>query len=265
MSKTLALLLLSYWLKMKFKRYIPLFFVNFCFFLALSSACAEEINVVTEYLEPYQIKNHDGSLGGFSTEVVQALFAITGDTANIKVMPWARAYEIATHQKNTLIFSIARTKKREKLFRWVGGITRERLYFWGLKSKFLQPVTAIEQLKSKRIAASRKSNAEQYLIANNFKHIYPLVAEDQTMKMLYRDRVDLIVGTDKTFQARAEKLSFEFDKIVKIIEIKDLNADLSLAFNLHTDDKIMTRYQAAFKQLEASGRLEKIQKKWLIH
>ena len=77
-------------------------------FLLLASFCAQskEIKVVTELLEPYQIKKPDGSLGGFSTDVVDALFEITKDLAEIKIMPWARAYEIALSKPNILIYSI---------------------------------------------------------------------------------------------------------------------------------------------------------------
>ena len=225
---------------------------------------AEPIHVVTEYLTPYQLKKADGSLGGFSTEVVNELFKLTGDTANIQIMPWARAYTTALNQKNTLIYSIARTKTREPLFNWVGSLTTERLYFWGLKSKFEHKVNSIEQLKTKRIAASRKSNAEQYLRANNFKRIFPLVIEDQTMQMLYRDRVDLIIGTEQTFKALTTKLSLPFDKIIKVIEIPDLNVDLSIAFSLDTSPDILQRFIKAHQQLAASGKLAEIQNKWQI-
>jgi polar amino acid transport system substrate-binding protein len=90
-------------------------------------ARAQEIDVVTELLEPYQIEKADGSLGGFSTEVVEALFKITKDQASIKIMPWARAYEVALNQPNTLIYSIAHTQMRDKKFHWIGALKKERL------------------------------------------------------------------------------------------------------------------------------------------
>ncbi len=45
---------------------------------------------------------------------------------------WARAYEIALHEKNVLIYSIKRTSERESLFKWVGVIVPIDFYFYAL-------------------------------------------------------------------------------------------------------------------------------------
>jgi polar amino acid transport system substrate-binding protein len=128
---------------------------------------SQKIKVVTEYLNPYQTINTDGSLSGFSTEVVQTIFKQANKKPQIVVMPWARAYNIAKTEKNVMIFSIARTKERNDLFQWIGSLTKERLYFWGLKSTFPMPLE-IDTLKGYKIAASRNSNTAQYLKAENF-------------------------------------------------------------------------------------------------
>ena len=225
---------------------------------------AEAIKVVTEYLEPYQIQKDDGSLGGFSTEVVQALFLQAQMQPNIIVMPWARAYEIAKKEKNVLIYSIAHTQMRSASFQWVGSLTEERLYFWGLKAKFIAPIDDIDKLKDFKVAASRFSNAAQYLIDNNFYNIYQLIKEDQNMLMLYKHRVDLIVATELTLKHRAKKLGLNFDDLRIIKEVNELNNDLSLAFNLHSDAELVTQLQQAFEEIKDQGVLERIKQKWNI-
>ncbi len=45
----------------------------------------------------------------------------------IKVLPWARGYSHVMKQKNHVLFSMARTKDREKLFQWAGPICTSRL------------------------------------------------------------------------------------------------------------------------------------------
>ena len=148
--------------------------ISLCLALFLiTSAHAETIRVVTESLPPYQFVEQDGSIGGFATEVVQAIFSITGDHAQIEMMPWARAYEIALHEENILIYSIYRTRYRESLFNWVGPLMKEHVYFWGMNKKFSEPTKQISDLLSYTVAASRNSNAEQYLTASHFVHIYP--------------------------------------------------------------------------------------------
>ncbi len=228
------------------------------FSVLAESTISTDIKVVTEYLEPYQVKNSDGSLGGYSTEVIHALFKELNITADIHVMPWARAYEVAKQQKNVLIYSIAHTPARDEIFQWIGSLTEERLYFWGLKTKFEQTIDDIEQLKDYKVAASRYSNVAQYLIDNKFYNIYQLIKEDQNMLMLYNNRVDLIVATELTVRQRAQKLGLNFEDMLKIKEVQELNNDLSIALSLKTAPEIVTVFQTAYQQLLKKGIIDQV-------
>jgi len=234
------------------------------FFCAASVADHRTINVVTEYLEPYQIKADDGSLKGYCVDVVKALFDITHDHANIQVLPWARAYEIAKNEPNVMIFSMARTPQREQLFHWVGNLKKEQLYFWGLKDKFEGPIKSYQELQHFKVAASRYSNVAEFLENKDFSDIHHLIKEDQNMLMLYRGRVDLIVATQLTLETRAKKLGLNFARLVKLKEVPELNNDLSIAFNVHSSPELVQQYQSAFSKLITSGKLEEIKQKWQI-
>ena len=236
-------------------------------FLLLTSfgGQSKEINVVTEFLEPYQIKNPDGTLGGFSTDVVKALFEITKDQAEIDVMPWARAYEIALNKPNILIYSIAHTKIRDKKFHWIGALKEERLYFWGLKKHFTKSDYEVSALKNYKIAASRNSNSAQYLIAQNFSNIYELANERQNMNMLFIDRVDLILATQITIETRAKSLGYDFNELQRLNEVAALNNKLSIAFSMGTPLVLVQKYQTAFQQLVTSGKLAKLKEKWKLY
>ncbi|WP_448549752.1 substrate-binding periplasmic protein [Thalassotalea fusca] len=231
-------------------------------FCAASTADHRTVKVVTEYLEPYQIKADDGSLDGYCVEVVRALFDITHDHADIRALPWARAYEIAKSEPNIMIFSMARTPTREQLFQWVGSLKNERLYFWGLKDRFEGPVESYQALQRYRVAASRYSNVAEFLEHEEFSNIHHLIKEDQNMLMLYRGRVDLVVATQLTLETRAKKLGLNFAKLIKLKEVPELNNDLSIAFNLQSSPELVQRYQSAYRKLVASGKLEEIKQKW---
>jgi len=223
---------------------------------------AKEIDVVTEYLSPYQVKNNDGSLGGFSTEVIHALFKITGDSPKIRVLPWARAYASAQHTKNTMIFSIAKTKKRLPKFHWVGDLIFEEYYFWGLASNKNLTALSLDDLKPYRIATSRNSNEYEYLIDKKFENIYPVVNEDQRTQMLYIQRIELIIETEITLKSNTQRLNLDFSKLQKLHSVDSLNTTLSIAFNLNSDPKLIKKYLDAFSQLKTSGQLSKLQAKW---
>ena len=226
---------------------------------------AQDIEVVTEHLEPYQVQNADGSLGGYSTEVIQALFAITNDTAKIQVMPWARAYEVGLKQPNTLIYSIARTPAREKKFHWVGALKEERLYFWGLKKHFPESDYQVPELKDYKIAVSRNSNSAQYILSQKFTNVYQLTNERQNMNMLFIDRVDLILATQITIETRAKNLGHKFSDLQKLTEIAALNNKLSVAFSLETPTELVKKYQVAYQKLVNSGQLDKLKEKWKLY
>lgn len=225
---------------------------------------AEKISVVTEYLPPYQLQKSDGSLGGFSTQVIEELFNLTGDTPDIHVMPWARAYQTVQRKKNTMIYSIAHLPKRDQLFSWVGKLKTVKLYIWGLKSKFPSPIKSIDELKHHVIGISRESSAGQYVELLPFPNAYTVVDEEQTMNMLYKNRVDLIVGAEFLFKHRSSKLKLDYSKMIKLFEIKELNVDLRIAFNKDSSPELIKIYRGAFNQLEKSGRLNEIRRDWSI-
>ena len=225
----------------------------------------EQIKVVTEYLEPYQIRNADGSLGGYMTEIIRTLFRMTGDVPDITILPWARAYQIAKSEKNVLIYSIVHTKERSPHFHWIGKIATTKVFFWGLTSRFPQQLDGIDALRQYQIAVLRASNIASYLSAHQFNKLHPLTLEEKLLKMLSRKRIDLIVGTEESIIKRANKIGFNLSKITKVAEIKDLNTHLSIAFNINSSPKLVTRFTPAFTQLEKSGALEAIIRQKLTH
>ncbi len=232
------------------------------FSLSCLSAYAEKIHVVTEYLTPYQMLDDSGKLTGLSTEILEALIAITGDEYEVQVLPWARAYLRALDTPNTLIYSISRTPHREPLFHWIGGIRTDKIHLWGLRGKFSKPISDVNQLKNHAIALVRSSYAEQYLRDSMFTNIYPVVSFEQSLKMLYRGRIDLILGDEVTLIPRINQLNYDANKLIKLAEVKEISAELSFAFSLKTNDVIVKRYQSAYQTLIKSGKLAEIKRKW---
>ncbi|WP_407644451.1 transporter substrate-binding domain-containing protein [Dongshaea marina] len=66
-----------------------------------------------------------GELKGAAVELLLAASKQAGSPvskADIKVYPWARAYNDALKGPNKVVFATTRTKEREKLFKWAGPI-----------------------------------------------------------------------------------------------------------------------------------------------
>lgn len=238
-------------------------FFSLCLIFA-SASYAEKIKVVTEYLAPFQIKDEQGKLSGFSTDVVKALFAHTKDRPDIHVQPWARTYHSALSEPNVMIYSLAHTKQRDPLFHWVGKLKFERFYFWGLKSQFSEPFDNIEQLKPYLISASKNYNTNQFLKSHGFKNLFDVVRDEQSLKLLYKGRIDLILSNELVLTKLLEKLKLDKNKVQKLFELKDLSNDISIAFSLNTEPCLLERYRSAYQHLVKSGKFDQIRNKWSI-
>ncbi len=227
---------------------------------------AEDIDVmvVTEELPPYQILQENGELTGYSTEVIQALIKMSGDNADIEVMPWARAYQTVLARKNTLIFSIARTPSREKLFIWGGELAAEHLYLWALKSNIKEPLSELSQIRNYTLAVTRQTPPEQYFSRLNYQNLHRVVRPTQNVGMLFHGRVDLIISTEHTLRKRVRDLGYDFALLHKVYSLDELSHDLYFAFNLDSDPALVTRYQNAFEQLNKSGELKRLRAKWQV-
>jgi len=225
---------------------------------------ADIVKVVTEYLPPFQIQKVDGSLGGYATEVVAELFKLSGDTPDVQVLPWARAYSIARKQPNILIYSIAHTKERTSLFHWVGSLKYERFYFWGLKSKFTHGKGSLELLKDMLIASANDYNTEQYLLDNGFKNTYEVVKSEHSLLMLEKQRVDIVLSNELVLKSLCESIGYDFSKLQRLQEAEGLQNNLSIAFSQNTSPELINRFKVAYGQLLTSGKLANIKRKWAI-
>lgn len=234
--------------------------------LLLSSAVlAEPIRVVTEYRSYYQLKNSDGSLGGYATEVVNALFALTGDTAQFEVNPWSRSFYEAENKKNVMIFSMALSPERAELFDCVAELEREQLFFWALKGRIKQPLLNLNDLRPYHIAVSISSNPDQYLTAHDFKRLLRSASPEQALAMLFKQRVDLMISAEKSLYRRAKQQALDVSQLEKVFQLEELNHPLCVAFNNDSDPALRQRFRDAFAKLKQSGELDNIKQRWQIY
>lgn len=222
------------------------------------------VTVVTEYLAPFQVKKEDGTLGGYSTEVVNKLFELVNMESTIHVLPWARAYRMALNEPNVMIYSIAKTYDREPLFQWVGSLKPQRFYFWGLKDKFPQGLKLLEDAKKYRISVSKDYDSALLLQKYHFPHLFLTTQDNQNIGMLLKNRVEAIVATESVLRSIAVAKNYDFEKFKKLIEIPELNNDLNIAFSEKSDKQLVNRFKVAYKYLKDTGELAKIQQKWAI-
>ena len=116
-------------------------------------AAAQEpvVRIVTERFPPFSYEE-GGVVKGASTEVVRAVMDKAGLRYTIETLPWTRAFDTARHERNTFIYSVARTEDRESQLLWVGKICERRLALYCLKERTDLLGHALAELKASTFA-----------------------------------------------------------------------------------------------------------------
>ena len=231
------------------------------------AAQPQPIRVVTEELPPYNMRRR-GEVTGVCTEVVQETLRQAGVAAEIQVMPWARAYDIALNEENVLIYSILRTPQREKLFKWVGTIAPTRWVLYAHPDRKLR-LRSLDDARKLQVATVNQDAGEQYLVARGFVVGQNLQSGSQYEKNYEKfklGRVDLWISDELTARYIARQAGDDPAKLLAHgLPLPDLveQGGMDMAFSLKTPDATVERFRAALQAVKKDGRYARIQKKWL--
>lgn len=238
--------------------------------LSIKLMAAELEMVVTEHFPPYQVKAGD-KLEGVAVEVVNALLEHEKINTQHIILPWSRAYHIATQQKNVMIYSIRRTQKRENDFLWVGPIfpassilqSKSALYLWQIKSIKQKKVTT-DTMRNLTLVVARDDYLMDEIVARYqwpADKVMQVRTWPEAITALKEQRVDAIVLQKNNLIALSKLLNFDisdFDPAINLGQAPLLHIALSKTSN----PKLLLRLQKALVGLHNSDEFMKIEKKW---
>lgn len=229
-------------------------------------ATTPHINLVTEHLPPYQIVAADRSISGFAVEVITQVMQRSPYEFSLKSYPWVRSYNLALQKQNHCIFSIARLKSREALFKWVGPLSEvNNAVIWGLKDRDFD-IKQLADAKKYKIAVNRNDITHTGLTENGFvegEHLYVLNDAKSLVKLLNtRTEIDLIVADDITIGFRTELAGITMDKLQRVYEIKQLPLNFFFACSVQTDDAIINQLSKNLSSMYQDGSYDAIWQKW---
>ena len=230
-------------------------------------AGAAEIRIVTEEMPPYNMTQH-GKITGLSTEVLRAVLDEVGMQAPIQPMPWARAYDLALNSENVLIYSIARTPQREKLFKWVGVVAPTNWYLYARADNRLN-LSGTDDVRKYQVATVNEDAGEQYLVNKGSsvgKNLQSSSKYELSYEKLKLGRVDLWIANELNAYYVVRQAGDDPSKaIVRVLALPDLSPDggLSLAFSPQTSDALVERFRKALETIKRNGTFDTIKKRWL--
>jgi len=235
--------------------------------MLLTTLQAQKITIVTEEYPPYNYL-HENKITGMSSEVVLSVVKEVNIEYVHDIYPWARAYQMAKRDSDTLIYSLGRTEKREDLFQWIGVIAPAQFCVISLKSRDDIKIKSLADLKKYKIGTIRDDIQEKYLISKGFKkneQIITVNQHKQNFDLLMKERIDLWASVELTASYIAKVNNHSYDKLLeKRFCFENLSTEGTyMAFSKKTDPALIDRFKKALIKIKQNGTYDEILKKYL--
>jgi polar amino acid transport system substrate-binding protein len=220
---------------------------------------AGSLRILTEDLPPLNYVK-DGVLVGPSVEIVKEVQRRIGSTAEIKVYPWARAYQIALEEENVLLFGVSHTPAREDKFKWVGPLATKRDILVAKKGSNLVITSLEDARKVRRIGVLRDDTKEEFLERHAFTNLEPVSDERKNAQKLVMGRIDLWVFKKPGLKTVCDLAGVDYDAVEEVFHLRETNVDI--AFSINTPAAVVEQWRVTFAEMLADGTVEAIRKKW---
>lgn len=216
-----------------------------------SYAYAQVVEVYTELLPPFQTFSKK-EVSGTATEKVKKILYSSNLNAQFHMVPWARAFQKAKQQQNTLIYSMHRTAEREPFFHWLTVVAQIKNGFIALKENQIK-LQNLEKAKSYITAVVRDSYAYEYLKSQGFtedKNLLVVGSREAQLNVFLSGKVDFLFLDLSYLQEKllANKLSPSL--IEHVFTQPDWARELYLAINKNSDEKIINKLKTAIASIE---------------
>ncbi|MEH6628693.1 MAG: ABC transporter substrate-binding protein [Motiliproteus sp.] len=203
-----------------------------------------------------------GELTGVSVDLVLELQRRLGEREPIQVLPWLRAYRIATRHADKLLFTTTRNSEREPLFHWLLMVNRNA---WALYARRDDPIvldTLVQARRVERIGVLRGGAHEAFLRAKGFTNLEPLDSYTQLLQNLAKGRVRLVFYSTSGFLESSRKAGLNTDNFSSRLTLKTPESYIVLS-KPGTSAETLSRWQSATDALRTDGTFEKIARQWI--
>jgi polar amino acid transport system substrate-binding protein len=219
-------------------------------FASLSYAQITDLQVVTESSPPYQIMQ-DGEVAGTATQKVKDILKISGLSASFNMYPWARAYNKALVEPNTLIYSIAKTDKRADLFHWLIPLTYYQFGLVKMSGRDDIKIDNMEDIKYYRLAVQRDDISHEWLINKGLTedtHFITCSDINCSWQLLLNKNVDLIIEVDELIPEMLQQNGRAIDSAELVKSIPELAVTGYLATNKKISPAFLAKLKLALSK-----------------
>jgi len=217
-----------------------------------STAAAQDINkliIMTEEYPPYNFKDSGRVCGTSTTLVLEILDRLDSilTRGDIRIIPWARAYNEALQNRDAVIYSITRNKEREDLFKWVCPVGCNTIGVVARKRDRVV-IKNVADFEKYHIGVVREDVGHQLMrkmipekdldIANS---------SESNLRKLQEGRIDLFIYDVEVADFVLDRLDLEANNYETVYVLD--KAPLCIAFNKDADDALIKSFQTALDEI----------------
>ncbi|NTJ42954.1 amino acid ABC transporter substrate-binding protein [Agrobacterium larrymoorei] len=210
---------------------------------------AEKLFLSAEYYPPYNLRDASGQPSGVYMDQLKIVLKRSNLTYEAAVMPWARAIALAENEPMHCVFAAARTAEREKRFKWVSPLHKDRNILVARKSAHLR-LKDLEEAKNYTVGTQRNDYTETLLRDRGFPRIDISADFNNTLSKLAAGRIDMMPMSESALKNLPKD---EFEEVILFSE-----QSLGLACNKLVADALINRMQQALDTLIADGTQRRI-------
>ena len=225
--------------------------------LATTPLChADGLQILGEESPPGEYLDENGRPAGVTIELVRNLLRRQGLTANIRILPWNRAYHMGLTGRNIALLETTRTAAREDLFKWVGPIlvVKRIIYARSDYTGTIEKVADLQQAET--ICVLRGSSNHSHLRDLGLKQIYPVATPSLCLKMLMADRLTLFYSSEIGMEGLLKEQNLSPDSVRATLHLK--REYLYIAFSRDVSDAHIASWQKALEEAKADGTIKAI-------
>lgn len=229
---------------------------TFCFTLMASEPA--KIEVVTENYPPLNYLENDKIIG-LSTDIVKQVLDEAKIPYALNLYPWTRAYSKAEVQDNVLIYTLTRTKEREKKFHWLVKLTTPTFYIYAKKDLELpRDLKKMAQGKLKAICVREDAACDLFAKFGFSPEKENLVVVSDVegsseIKMVLANRAQFFICDSLSFNYRLKQLGLSPLDFRQVLKVKE-----GEGFYLGASKKLNEKYLKVLRQtiakLKNSGK-----------
>lgn len=226
---------------------------------AVGVARAQPLRILTTEVPPLAFIK-DGTLQGFCVEIVADIQRRLGLSADIAVLPWARAYHMAQTEPNTMLVCPKRSTERERMFQWVGPLLTSRTGIYVKAGSHAKIASLAEAKALSTILVIRASYSYQDLAGAGFHNLYEVNDAASMVRMLMVDRAPAMMLERQGLDAVLREAGIARKAISPIYEMQSPSSNL--AFSLDVPGQTVRQWQGAFDAMKKDGSYNKLYDKW---